>query len=48
MMKLILDLGITQQKIADMKGGEQKGSYVDYRIQRMQTPSQLVQTFREI
>jgi len=39
---------VTQQKIADMKGGEQKGSYVDYRIQRMQTPSQLVQTFREI
>ena len=31
----------TREKIADMKGDEEKGSYMYYRAQRMQTPSSL-------
>jgi hypothetical protein len=32
---------VTQEKITDMKGDEEKGSYMYYRAQRMQTPSSL-------
>ena len=45
---------VTQQTIKDAANRaeeiaiEQAGSYVDYRIQRMQTPSQLAQTFRDL